>query len=128
MFRIPTKAGWTSAVACRGELPVDCWRGAAGFRYPIHSDCDPADQQAIAEPHAGQRISPNRAAARPLGQIAFREKCAQWIGAAAVLVLGDLRETTLISVGRRPSTGQMHPVAKKDCPAKWKAAAWQQQP
>jgi len=89
-------------------------------------ESDPADQQAVVEPCTGQAVGGNRTSTRTLGYVACSERCPQWIGAAAVLVLGDLRETTLISVGRGPSSGQMHPVAKKDRPAKWKAAARQQ--
>ena len=37
----------------------------------------------------------------------------QRIGTSAVLVLGDLRKAALISVGRGPSSGQMHLVTKK---------------
>jgi len=73
-----------SRLARRGDILVARWRGAASLCYPIHADRDPADRQATAEPHAGQTISPNRAAARPLGQIAFREKCAQCCGAVAI--------------------------------------------
>jgi hypothetical protein len=34
------------------------------------------------------------------------EKCSQWIGTSAVLVVGDLRKAALISVGRGPFSGQ----------------------
>ena len=55
-----------------------------------------ADQQAVVEPCAGQAVSPNRSLTRPLGQVARPEKCAQWCGASAVLVFGDLQEAPLV--------------------------------
>jgi hypothetical protein len=67
----------------------------ARMQCPIHSDRDPANEQAIAEPHAGHTISRNGAATRPLGEIACREKCTQRSGTAVIPVLGDFWEAVL---------------------------------
>ena len=48
------------SVACRGDVLVARWRGRARRCYSIHSDRDPADQQAIDESHAGQAVSTNQ--------------------------------------------------------------------
>ena len=86
-----TAWGLKWGVARRGDILVARWRGRARRCYPIHSDRDPANEQEIAEPHAGQKISRNGAATRPLGEIACREKRAERRGASAVPVLGDLQ-------------------------------------
>jgi hypothetical protein len=67
-----------------------------GAVIPIHSDRDPADKQAIVESHAGQTISPNGAATRPLGQIARREKRPQCSGTRAIAVSSDFREVLIV--------------------------------
>ena len=82
----------SSSVAHRGDILVARWRGGVRRCYPIHSDRDTANEPAIAEPHAGQTISRNGAATRPLGEIACREKRAERRGASAVPVLGDLHQ------------------------------------
>ena len=71
-------------------------RSLVGFGHPLHAHRHPADQQAIAELHAGQTISPNGAATRTLGHVARREKRVERRGASAVLVLGGLQEAPLI--------------------------------
>ena len=70
-----------------GLLAVCCW-----LCHPIHSDCDPADQRAIAESHAGQTISTGRSATRPLGHLGRCEKCPQGFGSLAIAVSSDFRE------------------------------------
>src|SRR5206468_5807429 len=80
------------SVACRGDVLVARWRGRARRCYSIHSDRDPADQQAIDEFHAGQAVSTSRAATRPLGQIACREERAERRGALPVCVPLGFRE------------------------------------
>jgi hypothetical protein len=72
------------SVARWGDVLVGRCRAAAGLCDPIYSDCDPANQQAVVEPDARQTISPNGAAARTVGCVARREKCAQCFGALAI--------------------------------------------
>lgn len=51
-----------------------CW-SPSGQRHPVHADRDLANEQAIAEPHAGHAISRNGPATCPLlWEIACREK------------------------------------------------------
>jgi hypothetical protein len=69
----------------------------SGQRYPVHAVRDPANEQSIAEPHAGHTISRNGAATRPLGEIACRETRAERRGASAVPVLGDLQGASVRS-------------------------------
>src|SRR5437667_7153489 len=91
--RVP--AVFCCSMACRGNILVDHCRSLAGFSHPVHTHRHPADQQAIAEPHAGQTISGNGAATRPLGQIARRERLAQCCGAAFVSVPVDFCEVSM---------------------------------
>jgi hypothetical protein len=83
------------SVACRGDVLVAGWRGRARRCYSTHSDRDSADQQTIAESHAGQAVSTNRAATRPLGQIACREERAERRGALPVCVSLGFREVSM---------------------------------
>ncbi len=53
------------------------------------------DQQAIAEPHAGQTVSTNGAATCTLGQIACREERAERRGALPVCVPLGFREVSM---------------------------------
>src|SRR6266566_6544422 len=92
--RVP--AVFYCSMACWGNILVGRCRSVAGFGHPLHTDCHPADQQAVVEPCAGQAVSPNRSLTCPLGQVARPEKCAQWCGASAVLVFGDLQEAPLV--------------------------------
>ena len=73
------------------DLVADC-RSALGISHPVHIDRDPAHQQAAARPRIGSTLNRSGASARTLGEAARRAECAQWVGAAAFPVLGDLQE------------------------------------
>jgi len=84
-------AAWLAGRRSGGSLAGSC----SAAVIPFTLDRDPADQQAIDESHAGQAVSTNRAATRPLGQIACREERAERRGALPVCVPLGFREVSM---------------------------------
>jgi hypothetical protein len=68
-------AAWLAGATFWWSLPDSCW-----FRHPIHADRDPANQQAVVEPDAGQAVSRGGSATRTLGCVACRQKPSQCFG------------------------------------------------
>ena len=75
-----------------GDTLVVGWRDRARLRHTIHSDRDPAHQQAVAQPGTGPAVSRSGAAARTLGKTACRAQRPQRFGAAPFPVFGNLQE------------------------------------
>jgi hypothetical protein len=102
------------SVAYRGDVLVARWRGRARRCYPIHSDRDPADQQAIAEPDAGQAVSRGGSATRSLGRVARGEKRPQCSGALAIAVSSYFREVLMNNAdGLSTAQGKLRRVFRK---------------
>lgn len=75
------------------------WRDPPGGCHPIHSDRDAADQPAIVEPDTGSAVSAGRSATRTLGQVARREKRAQYSRALAIPLSRRLHEIGVTGEG-----------------------------
>ena len=80
-----------SRLACLGDARVGCCRRPSGFGHPNHTACNPAHEQAVAQPETRSPVGRNRTSARTLGQVRRRQERSQRVGTGRVPVPRDLR-------------------------------------